>query len=279
MTVRTLPHDLQEYVRRIQREQEDLKKHLNSWKEIEKPKSTVVAVPLDELPLRNEVKEEDEKLKKGPSHSRRSLLDEMMYQAQGSSAEVGCHPEERKITKMNRLQDRRYDQHKKSGATLVSEMIRLDIPEGTDDDPEMQEAIRLSLMETNLESHNVIQNPPYPSGDQKQRKGPPKNQRRDEPKKKQTLAQRPEDPQLSERNQVTKSSQKREAHSTPLPPPLAAAIEEENRCLICDERFDTLEHLYAFGHCDHACICGVCPARISSLCLLSPIFALISSPL
>lgn len=146
--------------------------------------------------------------------------------------------ERRNPSKQSRLQDKRYEHprpHDGSSTLKVSDMIE-SLPSTTpviaDDDADMQEAIRLSLLD--IQSKN----------------SKPINERKRETRSEKKSI-------VDERKKVMTSPPLKLDESKPPTPPTILEFEEEKRCLICDDLFDREEHLYAFGSCDHACICGV----------------------
>jgi hypothetical protein len=191
---------------------------------------------------------------------------------------------------MSRLQDRRFDQREtkpEGNALRVSDMIAADLLldfSSLDHDADVQEAIRLSLLESSSSASEhvspvTLKKAAGAASHSKEKSASQKGKLRPE-RVPQGAAKKPsaKTAALNSLENKKKSSPPQVSAPSPLPlttgPPLpfsltGAGEQEPQRCLICDELFDSEEHLYAFGSCDHASICGVGLQTLPS-CFPSP---------
>jgi hypothetical protein len=175
-------------------------------------------------------------------------------------------------SKISRLQDRRFDQQRENKpectSLRVSDMISADLLpdlsslDRDDDDHEFQEAIRRSLLESSSSATESMT-----AAHLKKACGVPLTPSvRTEEKSVNLVAKKgtlrtPQAASKKTSNQTLNSLKKKQDLSVATAPPPSLLSEtgklEPQRCLICDELFDSEERLYAFGCCDHALICGV----------------------
>lgn len=257
----TLPEEVQTYVRNTQAYQNKTKEMLSFWKEVSS-KQNKQTVPLPDCTI--DFNETFESLPNTNPSENLSLRDKLESQLNNldrgdSSMEANIYTNEIKSNRgpksqqKSRIQDKRFQ--RPTNNILVSDMI--DLPHESDNDPEYQEAIRLSLLESDgfitPSKNSKYNNQEFKNGksrdniyDKNERKNP-RNKNYPNTSKKN-----------NESNGNLKMSSKDDTSTQSLSVSKPKFIEiEEFRCLICDELFDTEKHLYAIGSCNHACICGV----------------------
>jgi hypothetical protein len=292
-------------VRKVQKDQLVLKTRLNSWIEVERSLST--AIPDHSSATLAAVVEEEmispTVLVSSGAHQRVSREGQKRAEPAVATSEG-----DRKASnhKMGRLQDRRFDQQRDSkpeaNPFLVSDLIAKDLLPSesyslsSDHDPLFQEAIRLSLLESSslstssasasatdlsltsahLKKATGAAAAPAPAqtsahananGKSANQRGKQRNERGTQGQG--SLKKFSSQNEESNRKPAAAPSPSHVIQASPPTLPFIEQEQEQQRCLICDELFDSEEHLYAFGSCDHASICGVSPLSSPSLLLFT----------
>lgn len=151
-----------------------------------------------------------------------------------------------------RLQDKRYMDL--GAAQPVAEVGM------SDEDWELQEAIRLSLMIDSQQKEPQSQ----PSNS-----SPRLSEKSEQWQVKKSNSKASNRPPHGPTRKAEVAAASTSANAATPPTSISTVDEVISRCLLCDEEFNTDDYLCCVGSCNHACICGVCLSEQSTYSLFS----------